>query len=114
MTDIPAPVSAGRRFPRHTRISPMCGLGSPRQLTRDDYPLVEIEYSYHLGGTWLHLHTSPEAEVETSRFLTDGESIPLACSMMLSSWKCREAEPATDSVPLKPVNVYTAGDHLNR
>lgn len=116
MSDSPAtPVHSGRRIPRSAQIRTLCGVAPPRRITADDYPLVEVEYSFSLHGTWLHLHTSPDEPVTTSRFLTEGESIPLACSMMLGSYYCRQQAPPLNTdhggAP-KPISVYTAADHL--
>ena len=96
-------------------IRPAAGEHAPRTLTSDDYPLIEISPEPALGGHWLFLHTAPgaPAEAANTKFIADGESVPLACSRMLTSFYCRITPPARPADHL-PVPVYTAQDHLTR
>lgn len=106
-----------RTLPRHTMISPAAGHDSARTLTSDDYPLVEISPEPALGGHWLFLHPAPgvPAEAANSKFLPEGQSLPLACSRMLTSFYCRSTPPPATVPPnRRPVPVYTAQDHLTR
>lgn len=102
-----------RCFPRHTRVRSMAGNGILRNLTTDDYPLVEIVKDDLLDGYWLYLHPTAHGAENPPRFHPRGVPVHKACESMLSSFHARTTPP----VPHPPAGVafvYTAKDHISR
>lgn len=102
-----------RCFPRSTRIRSMAGNGVLRNLSTDDYPLVEVVRDDMLGGFWLYLHPSPDGAEPSPRFHPHGTPLQRACETLLNSFHARTTPPVTQP-PSTVAHVYTAGDHLRR